>query len=386
MATTRTIRVLLAEDSATARFVLRSLIEQQTDMVVIGEAVNGDEAIALTAKLRPDIVVMDVYMPRLDGIEATRRIMQQTPVPIVIVSSRLNHEEHPLAFEAQRHGALRVVQKPEGLTAANLGTVAAEFTDLLRTLASVRVIRRYDTAESTLSTASNVNLNVNVNSITGSATTMAAAALPLRVDGVGGDGRRGGFGRAENRVVGIGASTGGPAALEVVLMPLPADFPWPIVVTQHITPGFVEGFAKWLDGRTALSVRVATAGEPLRPGTVLIAPDEHHLEVDAGCRIRLTTKPPVRNQRPSVTVMFESMAHTLGAAVMAVQLTGMGDDGADGCAAIEAAGGTVIVQEANTCVVSSMPVEAQSRCHHPHVTPLSNIAPQLLCFAQSSRH
>ena len=358
----KAIRVLLAEDSATSRVLLRSLIEMQSDMVVAGEAVNGQEAVQLVAKLKPDVVVMDVHMPRLNGVEATKAIMQDTPCPIIIASGRVNTQEHPLAFAAMQAGALKVMAKPAEAKRETITQVAQEFTDVLRTFAGVKVIRHYSSSR---------NVSVSKPPRADKVPSSPREALPVRgatLPAIS----------SETAIVAIGTSTGGPPALAAIFEKLPAEFSLPVLVTQHITKGFTDGFATWLDGCTALTVRVAKEGDALRPATVLVAPDERHLEVTSALRVRLTEEPPYRGQRPSVNRMFQSLARYAGSRTLAVVMTGMGDDGAQGAAAVETAGGKVLVQQPSTAVVSSMPHEAHNACTDAQALTLEEIAAALL--------
>jgi two-component system chemotaxis response regulator CheB len=282
---------------------------------------------------------MDIHMPVLDGFEATRRIMVDCPTPIVIVSASVDVREATVSMHALRMGALTVLQKPSLLGDADFGEVAREFTNTVRAMAAVRVVRRWSDRPASVKQA-------------------APSA-----DGA--------------RIVAIAASTGGPAALYRVLSELPTDLPVPIVVVQHIAPGFVPALASWLDGAAPLSVKVAEHGEPLLPGHVYFAPDDHHLALADRSSLATIESPPVGGFRPSATVLFESVAKVYGSAAVGVILTGMGEDGLPGLRALHAVGGSIIAQDEASSVVFGMPGAAVEAGITAAVVPLHLVAGQL---------
>lgn len=311
----RRVRVLIADDSRTARALLRTILEADPAIVVVAEAVDGEAAARLTGQLRPDLVLMDIDMPGLDGFEATRRIMVEAPTPIVVVSGRQDVHEVGLALRALRAGALSIMAKPPG---PGIDTDAARrLVMLAKAMADVHVVRQHGRGDT-------------------------AATVPD-------DGRAVRLG-----AVGVAASTGGPAAISGFLRALPTDLGVPVLVVQHIAEGFDAGFAAWLQSATSLPVALAVNGMLLKPGCVYVGPHDRHLEV-AGDRIRLTRDDPVRGFRPSADVLFRSLADRFGAGAGAVVLTGMGEDGVDGAAAVHAAGGLVLAQDEASSAVFGMP-------------------------------
>ncbi len=341
------IRVLVAEDSPTARALLVEMLTSDPGITVVGEARNGLEAVEMAERLRPDLITMDVQMPELDGLEATMRIVGKIPTPIIIVSSQANASEVELSLEATRAGALMVLPKPEGPLSPRFREQQDQLVAMVKAMSDVKVVRRWG------------------------ASTPAKAHRAI--------GRPAPSRSVERpRLVAIGASTGGPAALRDMLSAMPANFGLPILVVQHISKGFVNGLANWLGANTKLQVRVATAAETARPGVVYLAPDDTHLGIREDGRISLSTAAPVGSFRPSASHLFQSIAEAFGGRSIAVILTGMGDDGVAGLRSVHAAGGLVIAQDEGTSVVYGMPREAARAGIVSVVLPLPEIAPRLV--------
>ena len=341
------IRVLVAEDSPTARRLLVEMLTSDPGITVIGEAINGLQAVEMAERLRPDLITMDVQMPELDGLEATMRIVGKIPTPIIIVSSQANASEVELSLEATRAGALMVLPKPEGPLSPKFREQQEQLVAMVKAMSDVKVVRRWGA-----STPAKAHRAISGHS-------------PVRsVERPG--------------VLAIGASTGGPAALRDVLSAMPPSFGVPILVVQHISRGFVNGLANWLGANTRLQVRVATASEPARPGVVYLAPDDNHLGIRDDGRIALSNAPAIGSFRPSATHLFQSAASAFGGRTIAVILTGMGDDGVAGLRAVHAAGGLVIAQDESTSVVYGMPREAARAGVVNVVLPLPEIASRLV--------
>jgi two-component system chemotaxis response regulator CheB len=339
------LRVLVTEDSAVARALIVSIINRDPGLEVVGEARDGEQAVKLAAALTPDVITMDVHMPKLDGLEATRRIMAETPTPIVVISA-IDPRDVKMSFEAMSSGALAVLAKPSGPSAPDFSDRAADITTTVKTMAGVRVVRRRARLTPPPATAPR-------------ATPPPATprAAKRRVD-----------------IIAIGSSTGGPDALGKIIGALPTPAPVPILIVQHITVGFHKGLVDWLGNLTPLDVKLGEEGHKPVAGEVILAPGEHHMSLDASRRIRLSAESPVRGHRPSVTHLLHSVTQVYGANALGVILTGMGDDGADGLVELRRAGSWVIGQDEATCVVYGMPREAAARGAVSEVLPLPEIA------------
>ena len=352
------IRVLVVDDSATARALLVSILTAEPDIRVVGEATTGRDAVDMAGRLTPDLITMDVHMPVMDGLDATKQIMIQSPRPIIIVSSAVRSDVE-LSLEAMRAGALMVMAKPEGPASPGFADERRQFVSMVRAMSQVKVVRRHgNVSPYTMNTPS----------------ARPAASPPTRGIGVGG--------ARTIRLVAIGASTGGPAAIRTILADLPHDFAVPIFLVQHIARGFSAGLADWLEHDTPLRVKLAELGEPAVPGTVYIAPDDKHLGVQVDgrgdLRVLLDRSPPVGAFRPSASFLFHSAGDSLGAGVLAVILTGMGDDGVSGLRTLKARAGRVLAQDEATSVIYGMPREAVRAGVVDATLPLTAIARRLV--------
>jgi two-component system chemotaxis response regulator CheB len=343
-------RAIVIDDSPTAQKLLVTILQEAEGIEVVGVGKDGEEAIRLTKRLHPDVVTMDVRMPKMDGLEATRRIMHETPTPIVIVTADLMQADMNLTFEALRAGALTVVVKP-GLDDAE---TCAKIIRTVRLMAEVPVVHHWDQREWRPPEALD----------TPHPAASTQTPVPLAEKGV----------QRRVQMIGIASSTGGPATLAKILGQLPGDFPVPILIVQHVTNGFVIGLAEWLDSVTPLHVGLASHGETPQAGTVLFAPDDYHIQVNDQRVVELYKGPPYKGLRPSANYLFHSLARAYGRRVMGIVLTGMGDDGAEGLLAIRQAGGLTLAQDEQTCVVYGMPREAVALDAVDQVLPLDQIA------------
>ncbi|HJU91228.1 MAG TPA: chemotaxis-specific protein-glutamate methyltransferase CheB [Gemmatimonadaceae bacterium] len=346
MTPTAPIRVLVVDDSPTIRTLLRAMLEEDSGIKVVGEAADGADAVRQAVKLMPDLITMDVVMPLMDGLEATKEIMISAPTPILIVAAVENRSAMDLSFDATQAGALGVVAKPENPLAAGFAEKREELLSMVKAMAQVKVVRRWGSRPGRLTSRTD------------------GAALPS-------------VSAEDRQVVLIGTSTGGPAALRRIFMDLPRDFAAPVLVVQHIARGFVAGLASWLNAGCSLHVKVAEEGEDLLPRTVYLAPDDRHLGLRSDGRALISDRPPIGGFRPSATFLFETAAEACGSKAVGVILTGMGNDGVAGLKALHGAGATVLAQDERSSIVYGMAQEAVKEGVVDSVLPLESIASKL---------
>lgn len=355
------IRVLVVDDSPLFAEAITGILQADPGFQVVGVASHGRQAVEMTRRLRPSVITMDVHMPVMGGLEAIDAIMADTPTPILVVTSDPRASTgQELHFEALRRGALDVHPKPQAWP----GSLADQqaLRDQLRLMSRVAVVRHL-AGHRHLWRADRVDRWRE-------RTRPKDAPRPQLWPGQNETPR--------GRVVAIVASTGGPAALAKILEALPADFPAPVLVTQHIALGFSESFASWLDGVSQLEVTLAQHGEPLHDGAVLVAPDGAHLKVTAQGRVELDDGPPLDGHRPSGTALFSSVAQAFGARGVGLILSGMGADGARGLEELRRAGGVTLAQDEASCVVYGMPKVAIETGAASRAVTLAEI-PRALC-------
>jgi two-component system chemotaxis response regulator CheB len=317
-------RILLVDDSASVRAVLRRFLARTEDMEVVGEAVDGAQAVTLVLERHPDVVLLDLLMPVMDGYTAIERIMALRPTPIVVLSSRANRNQMQTAFEAIRRGAVEVLPKPEDT--ASWEQLAESLPQVLRTMAEAQPRP----------------------SAPGPRRPLRDRALIEATSDV--------------RWIVIGASTGGPSALRDFLEEIPVGSPVSLLVVQHIALGFEVGLAEWLNKELDLDVRLAVDGELPPLGSVRLAPGGAHLRVRPDGSLHLDPDSPPRcGHRPSIDELFLSCAQADGRRVAGVLLTGMGSDGVDGLLALRDAGAVTVVQDEASSVVFGMPRVALER-------------------------
>lgn len=329
------IRVLVVDDSATVREYLVYLLSEDPLLEVVGTARDGLEAVEQAERLKPNVIVMDAHMPRMNGYEATRRIMQQVPTPIVMCSASLSRDEVRMTFEALKVGALTVVEKPGGPDHPDHAETARTLVQTVKLMAEVKVVRRWPRLKEQVLGDRDWGLGTHPQPST------PIPHPPRKI-----------------RLIAIGASTGGPQVLAEILRDLPGDLAAPILIVQHIASGFVPGLVEWLGGVTRLAVKVAEPGELVRQGTVYLAPNGFQMGIAMEGRIRLTKEPADDTFCPSASYLFQSVAEAYGRSAVGILLTGMGRDGATGLQRLREAGGVTIAQDEETSVIFGMPGEA----------------------------
>lgn len=343
----RKIRVLIVDDSAIVRKILTTALTGEPDIEVVGTAPDPYVARDKILRLRPDVLTLDVEMPRMDGLTFLRKLMQAYPLPVIIISS-IAQGGSSAAITALAEGAVEVLAKPAG--PYSVGEFGATLAQKIRAAAAVRLAKRAPAASAP-----------------------AAAVRPPTPAVVS-------SGPPRLRLIAIGASTGGTEAIERILVNLPAASP-PIAIVQHIPAGFSRAFAERLNKLCAIEVREAADGDILTPGKALVAAGNFHLRLkrEGGqFRAEVAGGPQVCYQRPAVDVMFESIAEGGASGMAGVLLTGMGSDGAQGLLALRRAGAHTIAQDERSCAVFGMPREAIARGAAVEVLPLSAIAGRLI--------
>jgi len=329
------IKVLVVDDSKTVRDLLIYILGSDPEIEIIGTVSNGKEAIifiedSITGRHeKPDLITMDILMPVMDGLEATRRIMGTYPLPIVIISSSLNHNEVDMTFQSLAAGAVSVLEKPKGIEHPDYAIISDELKRHVKLMSEVKVVRRIFNNHKKKSFQERPAPGIN-----------SFAESP------------------KIELVAIGASTGGPPVLHTILSSLHDNFPVPILIVQHIAAGFLQGLVDWLDQFSTLNVNIAIHGEKILPGHVYLAPDEHHLGVDESRRIKLSNNDSENGLRPAVSHLFRSIAEVYGKHSLGILLTGMGKDGAQELRLLRNRGAITIAQDEKSSVVHGMPGEA----------------------------
>lgn len=335
------IKVLIVEDSRVVQEFLVHILTSDPTIQVVGIANDGAEALEAVRQKRPDVITMDIHMPKIDGFKATRAIMETLPTPIVIVSASTSAKDVTSTFRALEAGALAVVLRPPGMGHPQHEAAARELIQTVKLMSEIKVVKRI---------------------------SRVAPAPPLA------PGLKAG---TEIQLVAIGASTGGPPVLQKILSGLPQDLAVPVLIVQHITPGFVEGLVEWLAGASRFPLHIAAHGEQPKPGHGYVAPDGFHMGVGSGPRIVLSDHATENGLRPSVAYLFRTVAQVLGARAVGVLLTGMGKDGAEELKLMKDMGAPTIAQDKTSSVVHGMPGEAIKLGGATYVLPPEAIAAML---------
>jgi two-component system, chemotaxis family, protein-glutamate methylesterase/glutaminase len=341
------VRVLVVDDSALMRKLIPMILERDPDIEVVGTAMDGAFALRKIAELRPDVVTLDLEMPRMDGIETLRMIMRSAPLPVIVFSTHTREGAYS-TFKALALGAIDFVAKPKDAAAGHLDPVAFQLIEKIKVAKRARGPKSLPQMEMELPPAAKKH---------------ARPALP------------------PNRVISIGISTGGPNALQFLLSQIPPDFPATFLIVQHMPEGFTDMFARRLDECCALDVQEAKSGDLLVAGRALVCPGNRHMMVrrmPRGEMVVLSDSPAINGHRPSVDVLFHSVAQEFSLTAVGILMTGMGEDGAEGLGAIKSAGGVTIAQSEESCVVSGMPRAAITKGYAMKILPLETLGAFLI--------
>ncbi len=344
--------MLIVEDSMLISKIIKDCIQQESDMEVVGIATNGLLAVEMTRELKPDLITMDIIMPELDGIEATKRIMSTTPTPIIIISSHLDGEIYN-TFKALEAGALTAIPKPKDINNANFQRKQQYIVKTIRAMSEIKLSKRREKQNPSIKKTEISKENYN----------------------------------KKYDIIALGCSTGGPGALKTIFSALPEDFNLPIVVVQHIGLGFGGALATWLDQFTKLKVKIADDNERLQPGVIYVSPDSVHLtirqsRINKSYNINLLDTPEVGGFKPSINVLFDSLASYTQGNVIAGLLTGMGQDGAEGLLNLRHKKCRTFVQDAASSVIFGMPKAALDKNAADDVLSLDEIANYLVTFVK----
>jgi len=316
------IRVLIVEDSPLICKILTKILNSDKQIEVVGIANDGKKAIEYTMSLKPDLITMDINLPVINGFEATKKIMAYAPTPILIVSSSLYTVEMNLAFKAISFGALDVVEKGPMETQDNIDKFGKTIIEKVKLLSKVRVITHPEAKIADIGLKSKKTIKEEL---------------------------------LGKKIVGIVSSTGGPKALMYILKSIPDDFNFPIIIVQHIVPGFTSGLIDWLQSETQKNISLAAGGSVIQPGHIYFASEHTHTQILRDGRIHILSTPPYKGHKPSGNILLKSLADSYGPNAIGVILTGMGSDGCEGLMEIMKRGGRTIAQDESTSIVFGMP-------------------------------
>lgn len=338
------IKVLIVDDSLVVQEFMKHILASDPEIQICGIASSGEEALKLVNDKRPDLITMDIHMNGMNGYEATRKIMETIPTPIVIVTGSIRETEISNSFKLMEAGALAIILRPPAIEDPDFLSAKKELIRTIKLMSAIKVVRRFPNQMQ----KKIINEQLNIEKINKQS--------------------------KEIKLIAIGASTGGPIALNIILMNLPENLSVPIVIVQHIAKGFIQGLRDWLAVASKLPISIANDGEYLMPGNVYLAPDDLHMGISSGLKINLAKLPPENGLIPSVDFLFRSVACEIGANAIGVLLSGMGKDGAKELKTMKEIGAITMVQDEASCVVFGMPGEAVKNGAAEQALPLLKIA------------
>ena len=337
------VKVLVVDDSPTVQELMKYILNFDKDIEVIGIANNGIEALKFLETMRPDVITMDINMPYMNGFEATKRIMQTNPVPIIIMTALFSSTDVERTFEAIQAGAVSVIDKPVSIKNPNYNNICKNIIDKIKLISEIKVVKRNFRRKIDLKQMIEIEPQFN-NDCT------------------------------NKKVVAIGISTGGPPILKKIFSMLNENIQIPILIVQHITPGFINGLVDWLRQDTKIPIHIASNGQRILPGNIYFAPDDYQMEVIFNNIISLNKKDKINGLRPTVSSLFNSIANTYGKNSIGILLSGMGRDGVEEMKILKERGAVTVAQEKESCVVYGMPGEAVKINAATYILSLEKIA------------
>ena len=368
-------RVLVVEDSVTQREIICRIVRSDDQMIVVGEARNGIEAVEQVKKLSPDVVLMDVHMDQMNGLDATKIIMRDNPTPVVIMSATLAERDVNLVVNALKVGAVAAIEKPRGAALLHMSKMAPELLNTVRQAAATPVRDKKGGATDSGNDKARTDTVSSRDSV--GTTAQATSQDRLRFETASSPSHR-------MKVIGVASSAGGPAVLAQIFSALPDRFPIPVLLVQHISAGFESGFAKWLTEKTGQQTRIASADQKLLPG-IWMGPHDHHIVLRTPYQIGLDAKQPHDIHCPAANPLLASIARHCGRSAIGLVLTGMGDDGAAGLLAMRNAGSQTIIQDEASAMVWGMPGAAQKCGASDHELSPAGIVDVLLAAGKCAQ-
>jgi two-component system, chemotaxis family, protein-glutamate methylesterase/glutaminase len=350
------IKVFLVEDSPVALTILQRVLASSPEVEVVGTAHNGISALAKIPSLKPDVVCTDLLMGKMDGLQLTKELMATFPRPILVISDVVTANDTQKIGQLLEAGVVDVFPKPKTGFIQDYEQQKTNLISKLKILSGVKVF----TKKNTTNLSKIINIQYHDLDVHNSVNQIDKNYF------------------SDYQIVAIGVSTGGPKAMQQIISQLPASFPLPIVCTQHISVGFLESLVSWLETESFLKIKIAEIGEKPLPGTIYYAPEKYHLEIDSKGKFCYSSAPPINSHRPSVNIMFQSLAQFYGKGMIGILLTGMGQDGVMGMQEIARYGGLTIAQDEASSVIFGMPQEAIKLGVVQQILSLEKIAPFLL--------
>lgn len=337
------IKVLVVDDSPTVQELMRHILTSDKDIDVIGSVYNGIEALKFLETIKPDVITMDINMPYMNGFEVTQRIMETNPVPIIIISSLFDSTDVERTFQAIQAGAVSVIEKPVSIRNENYKQICNNIINNVKLMSEIKVIKRKFQNRKELKKSTGVKAVTNNEC-------------------------------CNKKIVAIGVSTGGPPILKKIISNLTTSISVPILIVQHITPGFINGLVDWLRQETDIPIHIAFDGQSVLPGNIYFAPDDHHMEIMYNGKIALNKQEKINGLRPTVSHLFNSVANAYGKNSIGILLSGMGRDGVEELKLLKEKGAVTVAQDKESSVVYGMPGEAVKINAATHVLSLEKIA------------